>query len=466
MKLINRRVCCVVAASTIGTLSFFLSGAAPAQGPPGGRGTGRPPQLPNLPTEPTAVESPALSARITGPGPMFDTAPSQAPGHGPEDYGYVTDEYFVSGTADGKPFTSRLVVRRPADDEDFSGLVLAESMHSSGAAHAFEYTAMYVMDSGHAAVEILTVPPTRFDAFNADRYRDLDIVGGQANDILAQVGALIKSDQGPLAGLDVRKTVLSGSSMSSGTLINYLPAHMVYRTPEMGHIYDGYMPTSTGATIPGVDVPLIQLPTMHEYERNVPRRQDSDEPGQQYRLYEFAAIGHVDSRDNIRLLPNPCAHPLSTFPAQAYMSVGLHHLLRWVDEGIVPPRADRTLLDRNVVNDGSQMLLDEHGNGLGGIRNPYVDVPTAKYVAVNSPASPPIENPNWWLTENANGAATMCRLSAYQLPFPVDELRALYGSPADYRRTVEERLDELEAEGWSLPVYRDLILADARAMEF
>ena len=108
MKLINRRVCCVVAASTIGTLSFFLSGAAPAQGPPGGRGTGRPPQLPNLPTEPTAVESPALSARITGPGPMFDTAPSQAPGHGPEDYGYVTDEYFVSGTADGKPFTSRL----------------------------------------------------------------------------------------------------------------------------------------------------------------------------------------------------------------------------------------------------------------------------------------------------------------------------------------------------------------------
>ena len=71
----------------------------------------------------------------------------------------------------------------------------------------------------------------------------------------------------------------------------------------------------------------------------------------------IAAIGHVDSRDNIRLLPNPCAHPLSTFPAQAYMSVGLHHLLRWVDEGIVPPRADRALLDRNVVNDGSQMLL-------------------------------------------------------------------------------------------------------------
>ena len=32
--------------------------------------------------------------------------------------------------------------------------------------------------------------------------------------------------------------------MSSGTLINYLPAHMVYRTPDMQRIYDGFLPTS------------------------------------------------------------------------------------------------------------------------------------------------------------------------------------------------------------------------------
>lgn len=464
MKRMNKRV--GSAAAALGALSLLLASTVSSQGPGGGRGPGRLPQLPNLPTDPTAVELPELSASITGPGPMFDSAPSQAPGHGPDDYDYRTDEYFVSGTADGKPYTSRLVVRRPSDDAAFSGLVLAESMHSSGAAHAFEFTAMYVMDSGHAAVEILTVPPTRFDAFNAERYQALEIVDGQANDILAQVGALIKSDQGPLAGLEVRKMVLSGSSMSSGTLINYLPAHQVYRTPGMGHIFDGYMPTSTGSTIPGVDVPLIQLPTMHEYETNVPRRQDSDEPGQQYRLYEVAGIGHVDSRDNIRLLPNPCAMPLSVFPAQAYMSIGLHHLLRWVDEGIVPPRADRILLDRNVDNDGSQMVLDEHGNGLGGIRNPYVDVPVASYVAVNTAQNPPIGNPNWWIAENANGAAIMCRLSAYQVPLSEAELRTLYGTPADYVRSIEKRLDELEAEGWSLPVYRDTILADARAVQF
>lgn len=456
----------VMLAILLGAAGSLVASVAVAQGPVGAGAAQRPPQLPNLPSEPTAVALPSSWTEITGPSPMFDSAPSQAPGHGPADYGYETSEYFVSGTADGRPYTTRLVVRRPAADRDFSGLVLAESMHSSGAAHAFEFTAMYVMDSGHAAVEILTVTPERFTAFNPERYADLRIEDGQANDILAQVGALVKSERGPFGGLEVRKMVLSGSSMSSGTLINYLSAHMVYRTADMEHIYDGFMPTSVGSTIPGVDVPLIQLPTMHEFESNVPRRQDSDEVGQQYRLYEVSGIGHVDSRDNVRLLPNPCARPLSTFPAQAYMSIGLHHLFRWVDEGIPAPRADRILLDRNVDNDGSQMLLDEHGNGRGGIRNPYVDVPTAKYVAVNTAAEPPIDNPHWWVTQNAGGANIMCRLSAYQVPFSPETLRELYGDAPNYRRKVEATLDELEAGGWSLPVYRNIILADAAAIRF
>jgi hypothetical protein len=209
------------------------------------------------------------------------------------------------------------------------------------------------------------------------------------------------------------------------------------------------------------------MPTLHEVETNVPRRQDSDEPGKQYRLYEVAGIGHVDSRDNVRLIPNPCTRPLSTFPLQAYMSVGLHHLLRWVDEGVAPPRAERILLDRNMANDGSAMLLDEHGNAVGGIRNPYVDVPTAKYTAVNTAAEPLIANPSAYVKANGlQGAQIMCRLSAYQEPFAAAKLRELYGSKDDYVREFEARLAELERAGWSLPVYHDLILADARKINF
>jgi hypothetical protein len=306
---------------------------------------------------------------------MFDSSPSLAPGKGLAVFNYETHEYFVSGTANGEPYTTRLVVRKPADNSKFSGLVLAEAMHGSGAAHMFEFTSIYTMSSGHAAVEILTTPPAQFVALNEARYRTLKLNGTQTNEILAQVGSLVRS--GTLVGGPVRKMVLGGTSMTAGVLINYLPAHMVYRTPRMERIYDGFLPMSNGAMIRDVDVPVIHVPTMHEVSGNITNKQDSDEAGKQYRLYEFSGMGHIDTRDSVRLKPNPCVDPLSTFPVQAYMSVALDHLLKWVDKGTVPPRAARILLDRDQSNDGSMMALDQNGNPQGGIRTVYVDVPIA-----------------------------------------------------------------------------------------
>ena len=125
------------------------------------------------------------------------------------------------------------------------------------------------------------------------------------------------------------------------------------------------------------------------------------------------------------------------------------------------------LLDRDATNDGSTMALDAHGNPLGGIRNPYVDVPTAKYRPINTAAEPLIANPSAYVAANGlQGAQIMCRLSAYQEPMSKDELRKLYGSKRDYVKKVETRLGELEREGWSLPLYRPLILADANAIDF
>jgi hypothetical protein len=454
-------------ASTLAfTASALLTAASAVAQPPGAFGGQRSePEIEGIPRVPTAVPLPTLSPPVTGPGPVFDSAPSLAHELDLKHFRYETIEYFVSGTAAGKPYTTRVVVRQPADHRRFSGLVLAESMHVSGAAHMFEFTSAYLMDSGHAAVEIVTTSPQQFMAFNAERYASLKVENGQQNEIIAQVGALMRSSKSPLAG-PVRKLVMGGTSMSAGTLINYLPAHMVFRTPEMNRIFDGFMPTSNGSTIREIDVPLIQMPTMHEVSTNVTRRQDGDEPGKQFRLYEFAAIGHVDSRDNVRLLPNPCSKPLSTFLTQAYFSVTLHHLLRWVDEGVTPPRAQRILLDRDESNDGSTMALDAHGNPLGGIRSPYVDVPTAKYAPVNTAAEPVIANPSEYVRVNGlQGAQTMCRLSAYQEPFSAAKLRELYGSKREYLRKFEARLDELEREGWSLPVYRDTILADVAKTE-
>jgi hypothetical protein len=434
---------------------------------PGGRGrAGGPPQpLSNLPEVPTPIALPTISAEITGPGPGFDSVPSLAPGKGLDALKYETHEYFVSGTADGEPYTTRLVVRKPADNSKFSGLVLAEAMHGSGAAHMFEFTSIYTMSSGHAAVEILTTPPAQFVALNEVRYRDLKLTGAQTNDILAQIGSLVRS--GTLVGGPVRKMVLAGTSMTAGVLINYLPAHMVYRTPQMERIYDGFLPMSNGAMIREVDVPLIHVPTMHEVNGNITNRQDGDEAGKQYRLYEFSGMGHIDTRDSVRMKPNPCVDPLSTFPVQAYMSVALDHLFKWVDAGTLPPRAERILLDRDQSNDGSMMALDEHGNPRGGIRTTYVDVPTAKYVIRPAATTPVISNASPYIATRGQQAANqMCGLSTAQIAIPTAKLKEMYKNKQAYVKATETRLSALEKAGWSLPLYREMILGDAARVSF
>ena len=451
------------------TVAFFLIASAlspvgvSGQFGQGGRGAVQV----TLRTTPTAVSLPTMSEEITGPGPMFDSTPSLPPGKGLAAFRYQVHEYFVSGTANGQPYKTRLVVRRPMNGGAFSGLVLAESMHGSGAAHMFEFTSTYTMSSGHAAVEILTTSPMQFVEQNPARYKDLQIAGGQASEILAQVGALVRTGK-PLGGLTVRKMVLAGTSMSAGTLINYLPAHKVFRTPDMQRIYDGFYPTSNGSLIPDVDVPVVHLPTMLEVSApNITDRQDSDEPGKQYRLYQVAGMAHIDTRDSVRMKPNPCTQPLSTFPHQAYVAVGLHHLLQWVDTGTPPPRAGRIVRDNDEQNDGSRMALDEHGNPRGGIRTPYVDVPIAKYSLRPPATTPVIANPGVYIAAGGQQAANlMCSLSGTQINFDSAKLRQLYKTKKNYATLFETRVKQLEKAGWSLPVYRDLILGDAAKVSF
>jgi hypothetical protein len=213
---------------------------------------------------------------------------------------------------------------------------------------------------------------------------------------------------------------------------------------------------------------MIQVPTTTEAMRgNVPTRQDGDAPGDQFRVYEFPGMPHLDTRDVEAFRPNPCKYPITMYPMSAYMSVALHHLVEWVDKGTVPPRADRILVDRNTANDGSLMALDEHGNPKGGIRSPYVDVPVVKYGVPNEGAVPPTPNTVPWVALRGEaGIDQLCRLTAYQIALTGPELRKLYGSKEQYVAKVRARIDELTRQGWSLPVYRNQILADAAKVTF
>ncbi len=411
------------------------------------------------------VPLPSVTGPITGPGPMYPGLRDVPAGTTVEAMGYEAKEYFVSGTAAGKPYTTRIVVRSPREARRASGVVVAEVMHGSGNSWMFYMTRIYMMSQGHVHVEIAAQKaPTEASIIkaNAERYKALSIPeAGQVNEIIAQVGALLKSTPrpGPLAALNLRKLVLMGTSQSSGVLRAYLSLHAANRLPSGGPIYDGYYPTSTAGDqqVLKVDVPLIQMATQTEVNAGLAtgnryRREDGDEPGNQFRLYEMAGMPHNDARENPTYRPNdPCVNPSSTFPVGAMMSVGLDHLIRWVDKGTVPPRAAR------VEVTGSQMVLDAHGNVKGGVRNTYVDVPTATIIVPNKGKAglPPEVRADFY-----------CNITGFEEPMSAEALKAAYHDKRRYRRSVEARLKALTKEGWFLPVYQKQVLSDAAAIAF
>src|SRR6185369_10123617 len=269
-------------------------------------------------------------------------------------------------------YETRLVIRKPRDNRKVSGLVIAEPMHpAAAAAQAFEYNSLYIMDAGHIAVEIDTTGVEQIATLNPERYGSLKVGQRQVSEILAQAGALIKSPQSPIADLKLRKMILWGTSASSSMVVNYFPTHRTFKQSNMSNIYDGFLPTmNNGSALTAVDVPVILVPTQVEYMDLATSAQDSDEPGKQLRVYEFAAMAHLDSRNTRkRLQQEDCLQPLSELPIDAFASVALYHLLRWVDKGISPPHAPRVIMDMYTVNDGSLMQLDQYGNAMGGIRN-------------------------------------------------------------------------------------------------
>jgi hypothetical protein len=382
------------------------------------------------------------------------------------DFGYDTTEYFVSGTAAGKPYTTRILLRAPKDSKKFSGVVVSESIHASGIAWMFFDTRVYMMNSGHAHVEIdAQKAPLENSVIksNPERYKALSIPdAAQINEIIAQVGALIKSKTGPFAALPVRKSVLMGTSNTSAVLRAYLPTHMNTRMADGGPIFDGFYATSTGGAnqIQKVDVPLVHLATLTEVNADAAngnryRRPDGDEPGNQYRLYEVAGMPHNESRDNPTYMPNPCEKPISQLPVGALMSMGLRHLVDWVNKGTLPPHGEKVVFDGDTTNDGSLFALDANGNVKGGVRNVYVDVPIAKYGVPNVAQPKPGSRADFY-----------CNIAGWQEAYSPDKLKSLYKDSKSYQKKVDDRLKELVREGWYLPEYTAEARSDAAKVTF
>ena len=489
------------------------------------------------------VASPAVASggggatplpHVTGPLAVTPTSyPFGAADHTlvPEDLrnvGYVEDEYLVSGKANvyswtppaaatvrtpNAPYTTRILVRRPAKASRFSGNVVVEMLNPS---NRFDLNIGWAMAhrqmvrNGDAWVGITDKPidvvalkkfdPTRYGSLSFANPLALDdpnnclnpvssvdsttasrtTEDGLAWDIYSQVGALLRSHDrdNPVgyrsSGHDWRgghgghegaaKHLYGfGYSQTGGYLYDYINAiHPLDVARNGGHpIYDGYIVAVAGAGFVGsvpinqceaipkpgqpplqfsnAGVPIIHVMSQSDYLRALSvRRPDSDAPADRYRHYEMAGAAHATpdelffsaapadiTKAGVAVPPMNCNEgPRSRFPSRIFFDAMLRNLDLWVRYGIAPPHAARIDITMTTPPTG---IVDAYGNVTGGLRSPYLDVPTS----------------TWF---GSSTGPSFCAIAGHEVPLPAAKLQELYPTHGTYVRAVAKDTARLVAE--------------------
>ena len=433
-----------------------------------------------------------LSARV--PVPKAALVPSTAESHPfggadhlrvPDDLkavGYVEEEYFISGAAnvydwpeDGPakvrtanaPYTTRVLVRRPASRKRFSGVIAVEMLNPSNLFDlnlGWAMTRRQFIRDGDAWVGITAKPvavatlkkfdPVRYAALSwanpmsacttVPRDSDPSTENGLVWDIHSQVGAWLKSsDPSNPFGRGVKHLYAWGYSQTGAFLYTYINAIVPLDKP----IYDAYLIAVAAAPSPinqcapplaagdprrkiqNPGVPIIHVMSQSDYLRGIEGRQPDDD---HFRHYELAGAGHATpdelntaaapadiEKGGRTVPPMACKEgPRSRFPSWVAFDAMFHNLDLWVRKGIAPPHADP------IHVEDKKPVLDEFGNVTGGYRSPYVDVPASTW------------------SGNSTGES-FCMIAGHEEPFSADRLRQLYPTPADYQKKFADSVKAL-----------------------
>lgn len=441
---------------------------------------------------------------VTGPIPV--TAESH-PFHGSDyqrvpldlsKFGYVEEEYFVSGKANvyewpapgpavvrtpDVPYTTRILVRRPAHRHRFSGNVMVDMLNPS---NFMDLPIGWALSHDHfmrkgdiwVGVTIKPVSVLALKAFDAARYAPLTfanplpltdpancenpiaLIAGDTRretengliwDIYSQVGELVRSRShaNPLHKYKVKRVYGFGYSQTGGHLNTYINAIHPLDVQALGKpVYDGYVIGVAGGGFVGlmeinqcspapavgdprrqiqnVGVPVIRVMSESDYLFGIAsRRPDSDTPPDLFRHYEVPGAGHATPAElnfgpsiediqaaGLPLPPMSCDQgPRSRYPLGMVFNGVWQNLDLWVRKGIAPPRAEPI----EVVN--GTPVRDEFGNLRGGVRTPYLNVPTSTWAGASS-------------------GAGFCFLVGHEIPFDQTRLDELYRSHGDYVRKV------------------------------
>jgi hypothetical protein len=328
----------------------------------------------------------------------------------PLDEGWVEEEFFFSGTARSvdetaadAAYTSRILVRRPADPKRFNGTVVLDW---DNVTLAFDKDVSWApmhrtaMDRGYAMVSVaaqrlsIEASPLALKQYDPVRYGSLSHPGDDYSyDIFSQAAEAVL-DPKVLGALrpKVAYRLAVGASQSASRLKTYINDFH-----DRAEVFDGYGPQIIGAEGVERDVaPTLWVNSQAE----VPAEPVEPDSGL-FRLWELAGPAHTSygsdryqdavlqysaSNGNVgsydpetalgwgyQAAPGECltANYLSSTWAWSAQLVALD---RWVRTGKAPAPQPRAARDAEGTR-----LFDERGNMLGGVRLPYVDAPIASY---------------------------------------------------------------------------------------
>lgn len=399
------------------------------------------------------------------------------------------------------PYATRIVVTRPVDPSRFNGTVIVEWMNVTGGqdlpadwviAHRELVRSGYVhvgVSAQRVGVEggaSLVGSGAALKRANPERYGRLSHPGDAYSfDMFSQAGRAVRNEAATvLGGLRPQRLIAVGESQSAHFLVTYVNA-----VDPLARVYDGFLVHSRfggGAPLSGAGmrdpngppasaapfrsdlrVPVLTVVTETDLmdgnllgyrQARVP---DSD----RLRVWEVAGTAHADNymfglglRDDGRLTPEQIAQayaptrttiagqfdlPANTGQPHHYvMQAAFHQIDNWLRNGDAPPQAPQLVL----TGTPPAYAVDANGNAQGGVRTPWVDVPTARVSGVG----------------NSGGAIGF--LAGVTEPFDAAKLSQLYpGGRADYLRRFEAALDQAIAAGFLLQADRAEILAVASA---
>ena len=454
--------------------------------------------------EGTGVFRPAAS--MTGPiSPGHTVEPLTGLNQNMPAYGYVEQEFFVSGTAhafgatstpvDGQwtikpttsaPYETRILVRRPSDPSKFNGTVVAEWMNVSEGESApdWDFLNPMLMRDGFAYVGVtaqaLAVQggtpilgrvkgsgPQAAQAARAtgglvkadpSRYGTLHHPGDQyALDIYDQVGRAVRAE-GPtiLGGAKPSHVVALGESQSAFYLTTYANA-----IQPLSNTFDGIFIHSrggSGAPVDGSSISVrgsnvtrirtdLKVPVLM-FETQTDLIQLGYAPAQQpntdrIRTWEVAGTSHADAYlvgPNLSFLG--CTQQVNTGPQHEVVQAAFTAFDNWVTKGTAPPSPSPFKFSSASP---PTLALDTHGNVIGGVRTPWVDVP----ISTLSGAPP-------------SGASPVCALFGSTIPFSPTTLAGLYVDKARYLQRYQPSLDGSIRGGYILAADRASLLAQAQ----